>query len=301
MRTVSWRPLARVLAAVLVVGGCSSPPPRYPITDPAMALRVLRDRDRRVERLRAHGSADHYGERGRIRGEVFVFVERPQRMRVDTRAFGTTVSQLVTDGTHFTLADLRAGNFYTGPAEPCVAAQLLGIPLEAAEVVAVLAGGPPLYDGAARIRWDDGAYQVDVDGAQGRSERLTLAITERERTTAQPGDQRPWPTRAVLRDARGERAELTFEDYTEVDGVRFPRRVRVNMRRDNIDLQVRYRTVSLDPELPEDLYSTEAPPGLTEIPVDCAAQRLPPPAPEPAPTAAPSPSSAPSPDAGVQP
>ncbi len=270
---------------VAVGWGCSTPPPRFPITDPAMALGVLRARDRRVERLRAHGSADHYGERGRIRGEVFVFVERPQRMRVDTRAFGTTVSQLVTDGTRFTMADMRSGRFYTGPAESCVAAQLLGIPLESAEVVSVLAGGPPLYDGDARIRWDDGAYLLEVQGPAGRSERLRLAITETERLTAQPAAQRPWPTRALLFDARGERAELTFEDYTEVDGVRFPRRVRVNMRRDNIDLQVRYRTVSLDPELPEDLYSTESPPGLTEVPVDCAEQRLPPATPEPAPPA----------------
>jgi len=275
-----------------------------------MALRVLRERDRRVERLRAHGSADHYGERGRIRGEVFVFVARPERVRVDTRAFGTTVSQIVTDGTRFTMADLRNGRFYTGPAEACVAAQLLGIPLESAEVVAVLAGGPPLYTGDARIRWHDGVYLLDVAGTAGRSEQLHLTITESERQTAQPGAQHPWPTRAVLRDAQGERAELTFEDYTDVEGVRFPRRVRVNMRRDNIDLQVRYRTVSLDPELPDDLYSTTAPEGLTEVPVDCADQRLPPPDPEPAtpptapatpPTAAPATATTPAADGGVAP
>lgn len=271
-------------AALLVMLGCSGRPPRYPITDPAMALRHVSAREERVHRLRAHGSADHFGPQGRIRGEVYVFVERPQSVRVDTRAFGTTVSTLLSDGESLAMADLRGGHFYVGDARPCVAAQLLGIPMESAEVVAVLAGGPPLIEGDRRIRWDDGHYVVDIAGRAGAAESIWLELTDAEREGARPEAQRPRPVHAELRDARGVRAVLTFEDYTEVDGVAFPRRVRVEMERDGIDLVVRYREITLDPELPEDVFDQTPNPGLPVTRVDCAANALP-----PSPAAAPAP------------
>lgn len=253
-------PMKHPAAAALVaaaLAACGSPP-RYPITDPAMALAHVRTRDARVQRLRARGSADHFGAQGRIRGEVYVFVRRPD-VRVDTRAFGNTVSTIIANDRTFAMADFRAGQFYTGEARPCVAAQLLGIPLEAGEVVAMLAGGPPLLEGDARIRWDDGHYLVDITGREGRAETLTMEITAEEHDRARPEQQHPRPTRAELRDARGLRAVLTFEDYQAVSGVDFPRRVRVVMERDNVDLEVRYREVTLDPDLPEDAFD-QAPP-----------------------------------------
>lgn len=264
MRTRTVLPLLAALCA-----GCSSPPPRYPITDPAVALAAVRARDARVHQLRAHGSAEHYGAQGRLRGEVFVFVNRPSHMRVDTRAFGTTVSTVVSDGATLSLSDMQAGRFYTGPARPCVAAQLLGIPLEAAEVVAVLAGGPPLLDGRAQIAWRDGHYVLDIAGAHDAAEALHLELTDAEREGARPDAQHPRPVRAELRDRQGVRAVLTFEDYADVDGVPFPRRVRVVMDRDHVDLTVRYREVTLDPELPDDVFDTAAPPAMETVPVQC--------------------------------
>lgn len=271
-------------ALLLVALGCSGSPPRYPITDPAMALRHVTAREERVHRLRAHGSADHFGPQGRIRGEVYVFVERPASVRVDTRAFGTTVSTLLSDGQHLAMADLRGGHFYVGDAQPCVAAQLLGIPMESAEVVAVLAGGPPVIEGDRRIRWEDGHYVLDIAGRGGAAESLWMEVTDAEREGARPEAQHPRPVHAELRDARGVRAVLTFEDYTDVDGVPFPRRVRVEMERDGIDLMVRYREITLDPELPEDVFDQTPNPGLPVTRVDCGAHAIP-----PSPAAAPAP------------
>ena len=246
-----------VLLASLALAACGSPP-RYPITDPAMALSHIRARDARVQRLRARGSADTFAAQGRIRGEVYVFVRRPD-VRVDTRAFGNTISTIIANDRTFAMADFRGGIFYTGAARPCVAAVLLGIPLEAGEVVALLAGGPPLLEGDARIRWDDGHYLVDITGREGRAETLTMEITAAEHDNARPAQQHPRPVRAELRDAAGLRAVLTFENYELVSGVDFPKRVRVVMERDNVDLEVRYREVTLDPDLPEDAFD-QAPP-----------------------------------------
>ena len=282
------RRLTLALSAALLA--CPTRPPRFPITDPQMALASIRARDARVRLLRAHGSADHFGAQGRIRGEVWVFVQRPGSVRVDTRAFGTTVSTVILNREALTLADFRGGHFFRGPAQPCVAAQLLWIPLESAEVVSTLAGGPPVIQGDARIGWDDGHYNVEIRGDAGVSETIHLEVTSAEREGAQPEQQRPRPVRALLRDARGVRAELEFGDYTEVNGVPFPRRVRVVMARDNVDLVVRYREITLDPELreDEDIFDQTAPSALPEVPVDCEENRL---APEDA--AAPTDASAP--------
>lgn len=277
------------LALVSLLWGCPTPPPRYPITDPELALRALRARDARVRLLRAHGSADHFGAQGRVRGEMWVFVRRPSSLRVDTRAFGTTVSTVTLNNGRLSLADFRGGRFFVGPAQSCVAAQLLGIPLESAEVVSMLSGGPPIIDGAARIAWRDGRYEVEIRGDGGVSETLRLEITADERGGARPEAQRPRPVRAELRDARGLRAVLEFGDYTEVSGVPFAQRVRVLMERDNVDLLVRYREITLDPELPEDedIFEQTAPAAMQEVPVDCDANRLEPEAPADAgPTAA---------------
>jgi hypothetical protein len=223
-----------------------------------MALAPLRAREARVQRLRARGSADHFGAQGRIRGEVFVFVRRPD-LRIDTRAFGNTVSTLVANERSFALTDFRNGQFFMGEARPCVAAQLLGVPLEVGEVVSLLAGGPPLLEGNARIRWNDGHYLVEIDGRNGQGETLSLAITTEERENARPEAQHPRPVRAELRDPRGLRAVLTFEDYETVSGVDFPKRVRVVMERDNVDLEMRYREVTLDPDLPDDAFDQSPP------------------------------------------
>ena len=54
------------------------------------------------------------------------------------------------------------------------------------------------------------------------------------------------------------------------------RRVRVEIERDGIDLVVRYREITLDPDLPEDVFDQTPNAGLPVIAVDCAANALPP-------------------------
>ena len=60
--------------------------------------------------------------------------------------------------------------------------------------------------------------------------------------------------------------------------------MRVEIERDGIDLVVRYREITLDPELPEDVFDQTPNPGLPVTQVDCAAHAIPPP-PAAAPTA----------------
>ncbi|MEI8256106.1 MAG: hypothetical protein WCJ30_10590, partial [Deltaproteobacteria bacterium] len=143
-RPGSHRPALLVVAlgAALLCVACPPPPPRYPIREPDRILTMLRARDANFTSLRARGSADHYGQRGRVRGTVEIYVRQPDHMRVDTFAFGALVSSMISDGERFTL--LQGTQYMVGPPRPCVAQQLMGIPMAAREVVAVLTGGAPL-------------------------------------------------------------------------------------------------------------------------------------------------------------
>jgi hypothetical protein len=212
-----------------------------------------------------------------VRGSVEIFVRSPDHMRVDTFVFGNLVSSMISNGERFTL--LQGTQYMVGPARPCVAQQLLGIPMEAREVVAVLTGGAPLLsDRLHAPRWVNGFYVVDVDGPSGSSEQIELEL---------PSDQRDLPVdrqtprlhRVVLRDGQGVRAEITYQGYRDVQGTPFPDRVRIVMPRDHADTQIRFDevvpnfTVPANPDdpgaAPPDPFEQHRPNGAEEIPIQC--------------------------------
>lgn len=271
---LSFASLALVAAAV---AACGTPPPRYPIREPDRVLAVLRARDQRFTSLRARGSADHYGQQGRVRGTVEIFVRSPDHMRVDTFAFGHLVSSMISNGEQFTL--LQGTQYLVGPARPCVAQQLLGIPMEAREVVAVLSGGAPLLsDRLHAPRWENGFYLVDVEGENGASELLELSLPTGQRDLP-AAQQTPQLHRVVLRDRNGIRAEITYLGYRDVQGTQFPDRVRIVMPRDHADTQIRFDevvpnfTVPANPDdpgaAPPDPFEQHRPDGASETPINC--------------------------------
>lgn len=247
--------LVTALAASLTVSACSGPPPRYPIREPARVLAVLQAHSDRVRSFHASGSADQFGPQGRVRGHVEIYTRQPNQLRVDTFAFNTLVSSLVSDGERFSMQ--QGPEYVTGAARPCVAHRLLGVPLEGREVVAVLSGGAPLVgEQPSQVRWEDGRYVIDVRGAQqGVTERMEFDLP-REQRELPPERQEPQLRRVVLRDANGVRAEITYDGYRAVQGMPFPERVRLVMPRERVDMQIRFDrvepnwTVPPDPEVP---------------------------------------------------
>lgn len=272
--------------ALLVLAACSAmaahcgPPPRpaYLIREPSTILQAIRARERRVRSLRARGSVEHFGREGRVRGSIVIYVQQPERMRVDTFAFGNLVSSMRSNGQRFTL--LQGQRFYEGPARPCVAAQLLGIPMEAREVLAILSGGAPLLsERMTAPRWDDGRYVVEVQGEDGSSEGIELDVPDNERNLP-PERQHLRVRRVVLRDRQGERATITYDGYRMVDGIPFPERVRIVMPRENTDTMLRFEEVDphytvpppnpdIPDEAPVDVFSQDPPAGAERIPLTC--------------------------------
>lgn len=275
------------IAFSLLISACSGcqrgTPPGGVITNPARVTTVLTERASRVRALRAHGSADQFGRNGRVRGEVSIVVRAPDKVRFDMFAFGALVSSLVTDGTRFGL--LQGTNYAIGPARACAAQRLAGIPMEAREIAAVLSGGiPELGTPVGPVRWEDGHYVLDLRMNDSRTNRLELELPDDQRTLS-PDRQTPRVSRMVLRDARGVRAEITYESYRVIEQQPYPERVRILMERDDVDMQVRFDRIEPgEPPAPtaspdDDIYGTSpaptelfqiAPPAGTEVvTIDC--------------------------------
>lgn len=161
--------------------GCATPPPvsQFPSADAALGrLHEGQSCSRTVE---GEATVDYFGEEGRIRAKALFVVARPSRLRVDVLSpFGTTLSTFTADGSGFALLDVGGRAFHSGDASPCNLARFLRVPVPGHALAGLLAGDAPVLvhaPGAARIRWEAGAYTIDIEGSvPGTSERLRLGV-----------------------------------------------------------------------------------------------------------------------------
>lgn len=140
--------------------------------------------------LQANAKFDHFGDRGRVRGELLLYAVAPESVRMDAVSpFGITLATLTSDGTHFALSDLRDKVFYSGPAEACNIARLTTLPIPGHVLVSLLRGRAPLLkhdENATTIQWSKkGYYVVRIRSTRDAEEEIHLEID--------PADiEKPW-------------------------------------------------------------------------------------------------------------
>lgn len=270
-------PLAPLLAAATLAacGGASCPTTLFP--GGAEALAARRRLVSPVQTLRAEARVTQRGRDGRIRGTVFMMLERPDRVRFDAMTQMGPAAVLTSDGTSFALKDLRENRFLVGPSCPANVARLLGIPLSGEDVARFLLGDTPLLDDpdpAIRCN-EDGRYLVALQDADGRRQEVELEVWEADRGAP--------PERQRLRLLRSERFHpdgrvewrATFDDYEPVvdqatgGRVEIPKDIRFEHPEANADTRVKMRDVDLGVELPADAFRQSTPPGLTPEHVAC--------------------------------
>src|SRR4029077_16513344 len=108
--------------------------------------------------VQSNAKIDHFGEHGRVRGDLMLFAARPARLRMDVVSpFGVALATLTSDGARFAMADLREKAFFEGPATACNIARLTTVPVPGHVLVDLLRGEAPVlkHDGAAATMiWD---------------------------------------------------------------------------------------------------------------------------------------------------
>jgi hypothetical protein len=250
------------LPTLVLLAGCPIPPPENAIEDgPTMEARLAAVLER-VGTLRAEAKAEQTTERGPVKGLIYVFLRPPDRVRFDSMSpVDTPLAVLVSDGTSFALHDIGANRYYFGPAAPCNIARLLRIPLDAASVVRILVGLPPLVAGApATVTWDGGGFYVyrqELEDGTAIESRIAPLRDELD-------------TLAVrLVDNRGTVWEAIFDDRRETGGVRLAWHVRFTAREAEGPVEVWYTSLETQVDLPDDAWTYPPPEGIPSEAVDC--------------------------------
>ena len=144
--------LTALLLMSLAVAGCKTAPacPVQTRTDAAKALDDHADRQAGWQSIKAEARVTQWGRNGRIRGTVLMFLERPDRVRFDVMTQVGPAAVLTSDGETFQLSDLREGTFLHGPTCPENIARLLGISVDAENVLRLLTGDTPTIEATER-------------------------------------------------------------------------------------------------------------------------------------------------------
>jgi hypothetical protein len=264
--------LRAALAAALFVGCAGVPAPREPYTDAARAIRAHDERRASLHAIRAEARVDQRGRSGRVKGTVFMLVDRSSRLRFDAMTLFGPVAILTADAERFAYTDLREQRFVTGATCPENIARLVGIPMTVEQATLTLLGGTFVvaHDEEELLWNDDGFYRVSLRSRSGARQEIDFSLPDAD-LARPPADQRLRLRRSELYGATGESLwRVTYDDYRELGGGPvLPFEVRIEQARSATDTLVRFKRIDVDPELPDTAFVQEARPGLRREELEC--------------------------------
>lgn len=266
---VAWM----VVGVAWALSGCPSAVcPAQLHTVPRVALDQQRAATAAVKVIRAEARVDQRSRKGRIKGKVMMFVQRPDRVRFDVMSQFGPVAVLTSDGERFALMDLKDNRYLTGPTCPSNIARMLGIRLSSQEVARVLLGDTPRIEAAdEQMQCRDGAYEVDRRAADGRRQRVVLAVPDSDQALP-PDRQRLRVARSELYGADGKlQWRVTFEAYRSVgnSGVEMPRSVHFEDLVRGEDTLVRFTEIDANVAVPDEVFTQSERPGMVVEEVHC--------------------------------
>lgn len=249
--------LTALLLLCSIAAACKSAPacPIQLRTDAGRALDEHRNRQAGWQAIKAEARVTQWGQHGRIRGTVLMFLERPNRVRFDVMTAVGPAAVLTSDGEAFQLSDLREGAFLHGPTCPENIARLLGISVDAENVLRLLTGDTPTIEASEQsMECRDGWYIVNLSAADGTTQEVSFSVHDDD-AGKPPAEQRLTLRRSIERAPSGKtRWEATYDDYIEVEGQSFPTNVRFVDELNDADTSVRVKSISVNPQVPEGAF-----------------------------------------------
>lgn len=235
-------------------------------------------------RLRAEARVDRRDGGDRVRGTVFMMLERPDRVRFDAMTQFGPAAVLTSDGASFALTDLRENRFFAGPTCAENIARLLGMPLEAEDLARLLVGEAPERSfetpGEGHLDCESGQYVIETtDPASGRVDRRVYDV--RQADVEGPLESQRLRVREHTRHAADGTLEyrVRWDDYrfvedlessaTPREGLAMAFRVQFEIPPRGIDTLVRFESIELNPTLESNVFVQDARDGLTIERVEC--------------------------------
>jgi hypothetical protein len=289
-------------AAAVFIGGCCGSPPPSQFPSAADALARMKATYECANGLQGQGKIDHFGEKGRVRGDILVYAINPARVRIDVPvSLGAMAYTLTSDGDTFKLYDAGQNQFLEGPATACNLARLTQVPLPGHVLVTLLRGEAPLLvhePKAPTIVWDCDHYRVDIPSTRDASQEVHLVpydddwdkpwnqqrlkvtqvnVYQRGATVyaAEIGDHDLARTAAALVDETGLDADIP-PSGGKCD-IEVPRVIRVGVPSSGDDVIFRYTKVTddelppvqLNPPIRAGVFDQPTPPGAQVQRADC--------------------------------
>ncbi len=190
--------VATAAALLFAVTGCcgSATPPKsqFPTADDALSR--MKATYACVNGVQGQAKIDHLSKQGRVRGDLLLLAQNPDRVRFDVVSpFGPTLFLLTSDGKEFQLLDMKNKQFLFGPPSACNLARMTQVPVPGHALVSLLRGEAPVVahkPDQAQIAWDQtgGFYRVILEGANGAREEIHLVVHEKDL-------ERPWNEQRV--------------------------------------------------------------------------------------------------------
>lgn len=281
-----------LLAAVLVGCGRAPPPSQFPSA--AAALGRMRASHACSRGVTGEAKLDYFGDRGRVRGTLLYVAALPDRVRLDVVSpFGATVSTLTSDGASFSLLDLQQKAFIRGPANACNLESFTRVPLPPHAFADLLRGNAPVLvhsPGDASIRWESGAYTVEIRGRDQAVEQIRLEPTQDDFNRSW-SEQRVRVLAVSVRQAGVPLYRVELSDHApavmsvprvDPDGIdppvlpsgpsctaEVPRRLHFVTGDGDKDVLLLSREIAHNPPLPEGVFQQPVPGGVRLRPAPC--------------------------------
>ncbi|HYB13444.1 MAG TPA: hypothetical protein VEG67_08225 [Myxococcota bacterium] len=248
------RRLAPGLMAMLCCGfwvGCRAvlPPVPLPPDDPRpqALLSALAAEAEGRHSLRGSVKLSLDGPAGSFRASQVLLVEKPAHLRVEVQGFlSQTVAVLVTDGERFQLYRAGERSVEDGRVYPGLLWQVAQVDLTPEEAVEVLLGAPRVPPGLVptqALRLHDGGIRVALGDPLGPSQRVLEWGPDahlRRFETRTPGDSILW--------------QAEFRDWQRKGDAWFAHAVALHFPVSKTEVELNFREVELNPELPSDAF-----------------------------------------------
>lgn len=257
---------ASFVLAVLLLAGCPKPAVRpYPPPTAAELMSALKSRAEHLKTLRFRAKADYMqngGDRAKVKANVLLARGGKLRFEADS-PLGGALATLTSDGTTFSLLDVRANRFLTGPAKACNVARLIRINIPPDDVVAILMGGAPLDGTVKGVSWDpnNGGREVLTIGQPDGGEVIIKLDAQDKR----------WDVMRVERHAADGKLlwRATNDGWKDQGGVRLPDTMDIEEPPHGADVEIKLRSVEPNIPLDDNLFRLPPPEGITPEPADC--------------------------------
>jgi len=252
-----------VLAAGVLAVACQPAKlrPRLPSTIPTAArlLESLAERRAAAHSVRGFAQIAYESGEENLGARHAVLARRPDHFRLEVRSPFGALALIASDARELVVYARREAKIYRGPANAGSVGAYVQVPVDVADVTAILLGTPPerAATGPATVVRDEAAAAF----------KLTIPIVDgRHLVWFEPETLAPVASETPL--GEGLRLHVAFGEYRAIGSLRFPHVIDMRAEPRDRTVRVRYASPSLNTDIAGTLFSFPPRAGLEELMIE---------------------------------